>query len=704
MAEDDHHLGMHLTTTLTRKWLQSMIVKLLQQREEKRSQHLKPIPITKEASTGPSIQPEDDTSANIVRDTPSPTNAKTGAKTDKTNNEGYTEILNISKQQGEDVADKVYLEEKTAKIDEGQAGSNPGKTAKSQPLSERVLIEDDQARPDPGQSHVALTGPNPELMHDDFVATMSQPEHVALYEALEASMKRDNRDAFLVQKDKSPWNTSDTKDAPFGSSKQKSDSISEQPIQEIPIPDDVHVSDTEDIDDAHLLKIKPRLDWLKPILDEERPETPEPNWVVLLNDLPKLKNNWANAFATSYKDHEENKLLQKTYQIDLAKLEGHLVVPNMSKPLPLGGPPGQTLGLKNSYRHHGLKVNENTILVQPMVFLIGGLSVRNSTSTDTVPPLIVMQSDLTCGFLVSNIVIRKHIEDLQVGIERYWTKLNLIIPNWDASDFLFKEDYTIVYKQRAIIYRDRNDQKKMIRETGVHKFSEGTMTRILEKLDHMVYNNLSSTSEASTMSQAAIRKLVADRTAAALETPTTTMTEADNSIREIPVAKRGNYKEFISYQPFYFNGIKGVVGLIYWFERTELVFSRSNCAEENKVAFATGTLTNDALSWWNAYAQPIGIEQVNRITWTELKRLLTNKYCPRTEIKKMEDEFYNLSVKGNDLKTYVKRFQELAVLCPNMVPNNEKLMEVFIGGLPRSIKGNVTGSKPHTLEEAINIA
>nr|GEW38927.1 retrotransposon protein, putative, Ty3-gypsy subclass [Tanacetum cinerariifolium] len=158
----------------------------------------------------------------------------------------------------------------------------------------------------------------------------------------------------------------------------------------------------------------------------------------------------------------------------------------------------------------------------------------------------------------------------------------------------------------------------------------------------------SSTSEASTMSQAAIRKLVVDSIAAALETQTTTMAEAENFIREIPVAKRGNYKEFISCQPFYFNGTEGVVGLIRW--------------------------------------------------------LLTNKYCPRTEIKKMEDEFYNLSVKGNDLKTYVRIFQELAVLCPNMVPNNEKLMEVFIGGLPRSIEGNVTASKPQTLEETINIA
>ncbi|GJT87425.1 reverse transcriptase domain-containing protein [Tanacetum coccineum] len=188
----------------------------------------------------------------------------------------------------------------------------------------------------------------------------------------------------------------------------------------------------------------------------------------------------------------------------------------------------------------------------------------------------------------------------------------------------------------------------------------------------------SSTSETPAMSQAAIRKFVADSVSAALETQAATMAEADNLTRNTrpPIAKRGNYKEFISCQPFYFNGMKGVVGLIRWFERTES----------------------------NAYAQPIGIEHANRITWTELKKILTNKYCPRNEIKKMEIEFYNLSVKGNDLKTYVRRFQELAVLCPNIVSNNEKLMEAFIGRLPRSIEGNVTALRPQTLEEATNIA
>ncbi|GJX22435.1 hypothetical protein Tco_0226880, partial [Tanacetum coccineum] len=46
---------------------------------------------------------------------------------------------------------------------------------------------------------------------------------------------------------------------------------------------------------------------------------------------------------------------------------------------------------------------------------------------------------------------------------------------------------------------------------------------------------------------------------------------------------------------------------------------------------------------------------------------------------------------------------QMAVFCPNMVPNSEKLMEVFIGGLPKSIEGNVTALKPQTLEEAITI-
>ncbi|GJX97754.1 hypothetical protein Tco_0353552 [Tanacetum coccineum] len=123
------------------------------------------------------------------------------------------------------------------------------------------------------------------------------------------------------------------------------------------------------------------------------------------------------------------------------------------------------------------------------------------------------------------------------------------------------------------------------------------------------------------MTQAAIRKLVADSVTAALEAQALTMANTNNTTRprEAPVAKTV----------------------------TESVFSRSNCTEDCKVKFATGTLTEEALSWWNFFAQPIGIEEAYKITW------------------------------GNDLKTYVRRFQELATLCPTMVPDSEKMMEVF---------------------------
>nr|GEZ81398.1 reverse transcriptase domain-containing protein [Tanacetum cinerariifolium] len=116
-----------------------------------------------------------------------------------------------------------------------------------------------------------------------------------------------------------------------------------------------------------------------------------------------------------------------------------------------------------------------------------------------------------------------------------------------------------------------------------------------------------STSATPTMTQAALRQLVADSVIVALETQDANMKNTKNTNRNIrprdtPVAKRGNYKEFISCQPFYFNGTEGAVGLIHWFKQTELVFSCSNCAKENKVTFSTSILTDDALSWYNAYA------------------------------------------------------------------------------------------------------
>ncbi|GJX98133.1 hypothetical protein Tco_0355152 [Tanacetum coccineum] len=85
---------------------------------------------------------------------PKSKNAETGADTEKSTSKADTEIFNNDEEHGEEVSHTVALVERTVELDEGQAGSDPGKTPESQPLPERVLIEEDQARSNPGQSHM----------------------------------------------------------------------------------------------------------------------------------------------------------------------------------------------------------------------------------------------------------------------------------------------------------------------------------------------------------------------------------------------------------------------------------------------------------------------------------------------------------------------------------------------------------------------
>ncbi|GJV81317.1 hypothetical protein Tco_1517187 [Tanacetum coccineum] len=141
-------------------------------------------PSTEEATTGPSAQPQDDTSANIVRDTLSPANAKTGADTDRTNSGGDTEILQFGDEQGDDVTEELILEDKTAEIDE------------------------DPARSDPGETHK----PDPEPTHDEFMADLYPKvqerlkfladEHVVLEEPLSSfgtlSLMKNLDDAYTI--------------------------------------------------------------------------------------------------------------------------------------------------------------------------------------------------------------------------------------------------------------------------------------------------------------------------------------------------------------------------------------------------------------------------------------------------------------------------------------------------------------------------
>ncbi|GKA36341.1 putative reverse transcriptase domain-containing protein [Tanacetum coccineum] len=169
------------------------------------------------------------------------------------------------------------------------------------------------------------------------------------------------------------------------------------------------------------------------------------------------------------------------------------------------------------------------------------------------------------------------------------------------------------------------------------------------------------------------------------------------------VVRECTYQDFMKCQPLYFKGTEGVVELTQWFERMETVFSVSNCSVENQIKFFTCTLLAGALTWWNSHVMTVGHDVAYAMTWTDLKKKMTDKYCPRNKMKKLEAELWNLKVKGTDVLGYNQHFQELSLLCVRMFPEESDKIERYVNGLPDMIHSSVVASKPKTMQEAIEM-
>ncbi|GJS46119.1 reverse transcriptase domain-containing protein [Tanacetum coccineum] len=126
--------------------------------------------------------------------------------------------------------------------------------------------------------------------------------------------------------------------------------------------------------------------------------------------------------------------------------------------------------------------------------------------------------------------------------------------------------------------------------------------------------------------------------------------------RQAPLARECTYPNFMKCKPLYFKGTEGVVELTQWFKRMET---------------------------------------------TNLKKKMTDKYCPRGEVKKLESEMWNLKVKGTDVVGYNQRFQELALMYARMFPEESNKIEKYVGGLTDMIHRSVMTSKPKTMQDAI---
>ncbi|GJR64078.1 putative reverse transcriptase domain-containing protein [Tanacetum coccineum] len=219
------------------------------------------------------------------------------------------------------------------------------------------------------------------------------------------------------------------------------------------------------------------------------------------------------------------------------------------------------------------------------------------------------------------------------------------------------------------------------------------------------------------MTQAAIEKLVSDRVAAALAQDRATRENTNGAGGPggniggnaqgqggAPPARECTYSSFIKCNPTSFHGNEGAVELSRWFEKTESVFSISECAERNKVKFAAATLQGRALTWWNSQVATLGLEVVNAKSWNDMKIMMREEFCPPEEIQRMEVELWNLRVKDSNIAAYTQRFNELVLLCPEMVPSEKKKVEAYVRGLPENIKGETTSSRPIVLNEAVRMA
>ncbi|GJR26456.1 putative reverse transcriptase domain-containing protein [Tanacetum coccineum] len=141
-----------------------------------------------------------------------------------------------------------------------------------------------------------------------------------------------------------------------------------------------------------------------------------------------------------------------------------------------------------------------------------------------------------------------------------------------------------------------------------------------------------------------------------------------------------------------------------WFEKMESVFHISNCIVACQIKFATCTLLGSALTWWNSHVKTVGHDAANRMPWKTLKKMMTTKYCPRSKIKKLEIEIWNLKVKGTDVVSYTYHFQELALMCGRMFPEESDEVKKYFSRLPDMIQGSVMASKPKTMQDAIEFA
>ncbi|GJX90358.1 hypothetical protein Tco_0343684 [Tanacetum coccineum] len=288
-----------------------------------------------------------------------------------------------------------------------------------------------------------------------------QEDHRMAYKALQKSILHDESKLFDADKaeERKKMKTSDSTQDPFPppQSPTTNPDVNVFMHEESDFEAQDMVSDDEDIGSRHVPRVNLNQDWFKPLSEDERPATPEPAWSIPSSSLPVPIHNWME---------ECHKLL--TNQVD-----DRLLRYNVSRPLPLGGPPGQVM-IKTEfffnrdldYLRFGSKGDRLALSITKMkaaYYPDVGLEQMVPDQMSPEPPTAKGQEDsLYCCQLM----------DQESG--------------YQTTGLEFMHDYKILDSPRAVLFKDKYGMHMLMRFNEIHMFSDRTLQQIDEALDYRV--------------------------------------------------------------------------------------------------------------------------------------------------------------------------------------------------------------------------
>ncbi|GKC10727.1 hypothetical protein Tco_1007509 [Tanacetum coccineum] len=89
-----------------------------------------------------------------------------------------------------------------------------------------------------------------------------------------------------------------------------------------------------------------------------------------------------------------------------------------------------------------------------------------------------------------SLILKRRVEDLQLGVEIYLKKLNITKPHKTFPEIEFKEPYTPSYDPPRIVYEDLDRQKRVLRADELYKFSDGTLKSVRDEIHNRVLDFL----------------------------------------------------------------------------------------------------------------------------------------------------------------------------------------------------------------------